>query len=57
MGRIQLDRKDIQIMNEIILVSTQLTGTQQTIAKWTLLIALGIWALLAIINKWKGKDE
>lgn len=44
-------------MNEIMLVSTQLTGTQQTVAKWTLLIALGLWILLAIINKWRGKDE
>lgn len=44
-------------MNNIILVSTQLTGTQQTIAKWTLYIAVGLWIVLAIINKWKGRDE
>ena len=44
-------------MNEIILVGTQLTGTQQTVAKWVLLGICGLWLLLAIINKIRGKDE
>lgn len=44
-------------MNNIVLITTQLTGTQQTVAKWTLFIAIGLWIALAIINKVKGKDE
>lgn len=44
-------------MNEIMLVSTQLTGTQQTIAKWVLFSCVAVWAVLAIIIRLKGKDE
>lgn len=44
-------------MNEIMLVSTQLTGTQQAIAKWTLFGSVALWIILKIIVKWKGKDE
>lgn len=44
-------------MNEIMLVSTQLTGTQQTIAKWALFISIGLWIGLKILVKFRGKDE
>lgn len=57
MGYIRYSRKDIKIMNEIMLVGTQLTGGQQTIAKWVLIIIVCLWAVLAIILKFRGKDE
>lgn len=44
-------------MNELIMIGTQLTGTQQTIAKVILFVAVGLWVVLAILNKVKGKDE
>lgn len=44
-------------MNELIMIGTQLTGTQQTIAKWVLFGCIAAWTVLAIIVKLKGKDE
>ena len=44
-------------MNEIMLIGTQLTGSQQTTAKWVLFGCIGAWIILAIIEKLKGKDE
>lgn len=44
-------------MNELIMIGTQLSGTQQTIAKVILFVAVGLWIVLAILNKVKGKDE
>lgn len=44
-------------MNEIIMIGTQLTGAQQTIAKVMLFVAVGLWIVLAILNKLKGKGE
>lgn len=44
-------------MNEIIMIGTRLTGSQQTIAKWVLLGCIAVWVVLEIIIKLKGKDE
>lgn len=44
-------------MNELIMIGTQLTGTQQTIAKVILFGVVGLWGLLALLSKLKGKDE
>lgn len=44
-------------MNELIMTGTQLTGTQQTIAKWVLFGCVVAWAVLEIITRLKGKDE
>lgn len=44
-------------MNELIVIGAQLSGTQQTIAKVILFSAVGLWGLLALLNKVKGKDE
>lgn len=44
-------------MNNIIMIGTQLTGGQQTVAKWVLFGCIGAWIILAIITKLKGKDE
>ena len=44
-------------MNEIIMIGTQLSGTQQTIAKVVLFSVVGLWVLFVLLNKLKGKDE
>lgn len=44
-------------MNELIMIGTKLAGTQQTIAKVILFVAVGLWIALALLNKAKGKDE